>query len=153
MQVETPEVSAEKATTPRFNSRIADKFVVRMPDGMRESVEKSANQVLTSMNTFIVQAVADKLDLDNRQQVLLDALVLAARVKQPPEVSEVDATLKALRSQLVEARQLLHTASIVMSRMLEPEDSPRKEIIALLESNRAIHEGPFNKLRKEGAAA
>lgn len=41
---------------------------------MRGRVDKAASQQYTSMNTFIVQAIAEKLDRDCKQQLLLDAL-------------------------------------------------------------------------------
>ena len=59
-------------------SRIADKFVVRLPADMRRNVDEAARQQYTSMNTFIVQAIAEKLDRDQKQQLLLNAL--AAKV-------------------------------------------------------------------------
>jgi len=55
-------------------SREQDKFVVRMPDGMRDQVAKAADASYTSMNTFVVQAIAEKLDRGRRQELLLDAL-------------------------------------------------------------------------------
>lgn len=87
MQVATPKVGAEKATTPRGNTtgscstRLADKFVVRLPDGMRQRVDEHASTAHTSMNTFIVQAIEDKLDADRRQRLLLDALALAVKAR------------------------------------------------------------------------
>ncbi|HGM6620255.1 hypothetical protein ACP87_09875 [Pseudomonas oleovorans] len=59
-------------------SRTADKFVVRLPADMRGRVDEAAGQQYTSMNTFIVQAIAEKLDRDRKQQLLLEAL--AAKV-------------------------------------------------------------------------
>lgn len=56
------------------NSRTADKFTVRMPDGMRTRVETAAEADHTSMNTFMVQAVEEKLARAARQELLLDAL-------------------------------------------------------------------------------
>ena len=61
-----------------YNSRTADKFVVRFPDGMRDQVAAAAGEVFTSMNTFVIQAIAEKLDRDKRQDLLLDALAFAA---------------------------------------------------------------------------
>ncbi|MBU0792292.1 MAG: Arc family DNA-binding protein [Gammaproteobacteria bacterium] len=58
-----------------YDSRSADKFVVRMPEGMREKVDEAAAEQFFSMNTFIIQAIAEKLDRDNRAQRLIDALV------------------------------------------------------------------------------
>lgn len=53
-----------------FDSRTADKFVVRMPDGMRDQVCDAAGEQFTSMNSFVVQAIAEKLGRQNRQAVV-----------------------------------------------------------------------------------
>ncbi|MGQ7956465.1 Arc family DNA-binding protein [Pseudomonas sp. SP16.1] len=60
------------------NSRTADKFVVRMPDGVRARVDAAAQLDHTSMNTFVVQAIEEKLARAKRQELLLDALEQAA---------------------------------------------------------------------------
>lgn len=94
MQVQTQEVGGEKATTPRgttYDSRIADKFVVRMPNGIRQQVDGHATAAHISMNSFIVQAIEEKLDVENRQQLMLDALVLATQTKQPTGLDELEA--------------------------------------------------------------
>lgn len=56
------------------NSRTADKFVVRLPDGVRARVDAAAQLDHTSMNTFFVQAIEEKLARAKRQELLLDAL-------------------------------------------------------------------------------
>ncbi|MCC3679197.1 Arc family DNA-binding protein [Staphylococcus epidermidis] len=56
------------------DSRTADKFVVRLPDGTRARVEDQAIYQHISMNTFIVQAIEEKLARGVRQELLLDAL-------------------------------------------------------------------------------
>jgi predicted transcriptional regulator len=63
-----------------FSSRTADKFVVRLPDGMRDEVDAAAHNLDTSMNTIFVQALRQYLDTSKRQEMLLD--VLAAAVEQ-----------------------------------------------------------------------
>ena len=60
------------------DSRTADKFVVRFPDGMRDQVAAAAGEVFTSMNTFVIQAVAEKLDRDKLQEIALIVLARAA---------------------------------------------------------------------------
>lgn len=57
-----------------YDSRTADKFVVRLPDGLRAEIEAAANASDRSMNSVFVQAVRQYLDGQNRQQILLDAL-------------------------------------------------------------------------------
>ncbi|MBO0369256.1 Arc family DNA-binding protein [Pseudomonas putida] len=61
-------------------SRDADKFVVRLPDGMRDQVAAAATADDRSMNSLIVKALREYLDMQQRQQVLLGALVLANQV-------------------------------------------------------------------------
>lgn len=60
------------------NSRTADKFVVRLPDGVRARVDAAAQLDHTSMNTFFVQAIEEKLARAKRQELPLDALENAA---------------------------------------------------------------------------
>lgn len=62
-------------------SRDADKFVVRLPDGMRDQVAAAAAADDRSMNSLIVKALREYLDMQQRQQVLLGALVLANQVQ------------------------------------------------------------------------
>ena len=57
-----------------YDSRTADKFVVRLPDGLRGEIEVAANADDRSMNSVFIQAVRQYLDGQNRQQILLDAL-------------------------------------------------------------------------------
>ena len=70
------------------DSRTADKFVVRFPDGMRDQVAAAAGEVFTSMNTIIVQAIAEKLDRDKLQEIALLVLARAAQqVTHPTELN------------------------------------------------------------------
>lgn len=62
-------------------SRDADKFVVRLPDGMRNQVAAAATADDRSMNSLIVKALREYLNMQQRQQVLLGALVLANQVQ------------------------------------------------------------------------
>lgn len=62
-------------------SRDADKFVVRLPDGMRDQVAAAAAADDRSMNSLIVKALREYLDMQQRQQVLLGALMLANQVQ------------------------------------------------------------------------
>ena len=61
-------------STTNYDSRTADKFVVRLPDGLRADIEAAANAGDRSMNSVFIQAVRQYLDGQNRQQILLDAL-------------------------------------------------------------------------------
>lgn len=67
----------------KTDSRTADKFVIRMPDGMRNKVDLAAWNLYMSMNSFVIQAIAEKLDRDERQKVLLDILTAAAKQAAP----------------------------------------------------------------------
>ncbi|MGO0684840.1 Arc family DNA-binding protein [Pseudomonas fulva] len=64
-----------------FDSHSLDKFVVRLPDGMRDQVAATAQADERSMNGLIVIAIREYLDRGQKANALLDALVLAAEVK------------------------------------------------------------------------
>ncbi|MEN5111318.1 YlcI/YnfO family protein [Pseudomonas sp. TWI672] len=61
-----------------YDSRTADKFVVRLPDGMRDQVAAAADADDRSMNSLIVTAIRNELDGRVRANALLDALSQAA---------------------------------------------------------------------------
>ena len=63
----------------RYGSRQADKFVVRLPDGMRKQVDEASRVDDRSMNSFIVLAIKEKLERAVRQEAALDALESSAR--------------------------------------------------------------------------
>lgn len=65
-------------STTQFDSRTADKFVARLPDGLRAEIEAIANSSDRSMNAVFVQAVRQYTDGQKRQQLLLDVLASAA---------------------------------------------------------------------------
>lgn len=64
-----------------YGSRDADKFVVRLPDGMRDQVAAAANADDRSMNSLIVTAIRNELDGRARANAILDALTQAAEAK------------------------------------------------------------------------
>lgn len=64
-----------------YDSRTADKFVVRLPDGMRDQVNAAATADDRSMNSLIVKAIREYLDLQQHQKALLGALVLANQMQ------------------------------------------------------------------------
>lgn len=67
-----------------YGSRDADKFVVRLPDGMRDQVAAAANADDRSMNSLIVAAIRNELDDRTRANALLDALAKAADANGTP---------------------------------------------------------------------
>ncbi|AZF22336.1 Arc family DNA-binding protein [Pseudomonas sp. R3-52-08] len=70
-------------TTNQYDSRTADKFVVRLPAGLRADIEAAANAADRSMNSVFIQAVRQYLDGQNRQALLLGALASAAAPLPP----------------------------------------------------------------------
>ncbi|HGM6792253.1 TPA: Arc family DNA-binding protein [Pseudomonas aeruginosa] len=58
-------------------SRDMDKFVVRLPDGLRAEVEAEAKRDERSMNSLIVVALREYLHGQRRKHALLDALTTA----------------------------------------------------------------------------
>ena len=73
--------------SPNYDSRTADKFVVRLPAGLRADIEAAANAADRSMNSVFVQAVRQYLDGQNRQTLLLEALSNAT-TPLPPAAGE-----------------------------------------------------------------
>ncbi|MCL8340122.1 Arc family DNA-binding protein [Pseudomonas mosselii] len=71
-----------------YDSRTADKFVVRLPDGMRDQVAYAADADDRSMNSLIVKAIREYLELQQRQQVLLGSLMLAGRVNAAAQAAD-----------------------------------------------------------------
>lgn len=69
-----------KPTAPqkklKTESRTADKFVVRMPDGMRERLEAHAATQHSSMNSSAVQGIESYLDGHDKLNDLLAATAL-----------------------------------------------------------------------------
>ncbi|NPS46008.1 Arc family DNA-binding protein [Pseudomonas aeruginosa] len=63
---------------PASTSRNMDKFVVRLPDGLRAEVEAEAKRDERSMNSLIVVALREYLHGQRRKHALLDALTAAA---------------------------------------------------------------------------
>jgi hypothetical protein len=72
-----------------FNSRTADKFVVRLPDGRREEVDAVATAQSTSMNSIFIRAARQFVAGQRRQELLLDALVAANESNAAP-VANID---------------------------------------------------------------
>ncbi|MCO7519409.1 MULTISPECIES: Arc family DNA-binding protein [unclassified Pseudomonas] len=64
-----------------FDSHSLDKFVVRLPDGLRDQVAAAAAADEPSMNGLIVIAIREHLDRGKRAKALLDALTQAADAK------------------------------------------------------------------------
>lgn len=73
----------------QYDSRTADKFVVRLPDGLRADIEVAANAADRSMNSVFVQAMRQYLDEQNRQTLLLDALAGAVAAQTPAGSSDL----------------------------------------------------------------
>ncbi|MFK3973738.1 CopG family ribbon-helix-helix protein [Pseudomonas sp. NPDC087358] len=59
-------------------SRSVPKFVVRLPDDLRDRIDDAACAADCSMNTIFVRAVRQYLDGQQRQDLLLDALARAS---------------------------------------------------------------------------
>ncbi|CAI3796660.1 hypothetical protein GLGCALEP_01609 [Pseudomonas sp. MM221] len=64
-----------------YGSREADKFVVRLPEGMRDQVAAAADADDRSMNSLIVTAIRNELEGRARANAILDALTQAAEAK------------------------------------------------------------------------
>lgn len=81
------------------DSRIADKFVVRMPDGMREKIASIANGNHRSMNSEIILALETLVD---------DATPIKGAMPLATSAEEIRA-LEAFRKLPKEKRQAMLT--------------------------------------------
>lgn len=77
-----------------YDSRTADKFVVRLPDNLRAEIEAAANAGDRSMNSVFVQAARQYLDGQNRQQIHLGALANAVITPITSESLHIDDRVK-----------------------------------------------------------
>ena len=77
MQVNQPKGSTSEATTNIYTSRTADKFVLRMPYGMRTHIETLAGKNQRSMNGEMIIRLERSFiatDLVAQQQLLIQQL-------------------------------------------------------------------------------
>lgn len=86
-------------TSTQYDSRTADKFVVRLPDGLRADIEAAANASDRSMNSVFIQAVRQYLDGQNRQQILLDVLANTVTTPAPVKSMHIDDRVKLVGSE------------------------------------------------------
>lgn len=66
-------MKGERGNMP-YNSRTADKFVVRLPDGLRERIADVARTHHRSMNSEIIARLARSLDEESTERADSDAL-------------------------------------------------------------------------------
>lgn len=57
-----------KSETTSYDSRTADKFVVRLPEGLRERISQAAQVNHRSMNGEIVARIDGSLDLERKYE-------------------------------------------------------------------------------------
>jgi hypothetical protein len=58
----------ELTQMPPYTSRTADKFVVRLPDGLRERINEAAENNHRSMNGEIVARIDGSMDLERKYE-------------------------------------------------------------------------------------
>lgn len=68
--------AAAKSKPVRKTAREADKFVVRLPDGMRSQITDVAQADERSMNSFVITALRNELAGRKEQALLLESLAL-----------------------------------------------------------------------------
>ena len=72
------------------NSRTADKINVRLPDGVRDQIIEKCRAEHIAMNTYVVQALEEKLARDAGQPLVLEHIseqlaAIAAHLKIPTD--------------------------------------------------------------------
>ena len=87
----------------KFDSRTADKFVLRLPDGMRQHVADEAKGAHISMNSYMIQSIAMRLENEQRLETLIKILesmlvkktvVLDTSIQQVENLSYLDPSLR-----------------------------------------------------------
>lgn len=66
-----------------YDSRIADKFVCRLPDDIHSQITIQAAHQLLSANAWLVTAVLEKLDPEARQDAMISSLQIALSQVNP----------------------------------------------------------------------
>lgn len=77
--------------TARKSSREADKFVVRLPDGMRSQITDVSQADERSMNSFVITALRNELAGRKEQALMLESLALLKRQLEQ-ELAAIQAT-------------------------------------------------------------
>lgn len=77
----------KKNSTLGGKSREAEKFVIRMPDGMRDRLMSMARDKRISMNTLAVDALAAGLDLQEELMIQIEAVKLLRARLEATEVA------------------------------------------------------------------
>lgn len=62
-----------------MSSRDADKYIVRLPDGMRERIRQQAASNRRSMNAEIVHCLEQTIDLESEDRAASTSTFLSAR--------------------------------------------------------------------------
>jgi hypothetical protein len=80
----------EQDELKRYSSRTADKFVVRMPKGMRDRIAQTAKAYHRSMNSEIVSRLESSLKKDHKKEKDLKLSPPTESVEQPISVNELE---------------------------------------------------------------
>lgn len=75
-------IAATSAEPGHWDSRTADKFVVRLPDGMRAQIADRARADDRSMNSLVIKALRNELAGREEHAQMLEALALLRRELQ-----------------------------------------------------------------------
>lgn len=87
----------------KFDSRTADKFVLRLPDGMRQQVADESKAAHISMNSYMIQAIGNRLENEQRLETLIkilesmllkEAKILHPSIRQDVSLSYLDPSLR-----------------------------------------------------------
>lgn len=94
------------ATNNATNSRTADKFVVRLPDGMRDRVADVARQNHRSMNSEIIDRLEQSLLAEELKAELTRAYRVIDRLLQDvaPTQDDILEVLHLVRKQITTAQ-------------------------------------------------
>ncbi|HLV16006.1 MAG TPA: Arc family DNA-binding protein [Pseudomonas sp.] len=81
-----------------YKSRTADKFVVRLPDGMRDKIAEAATTNERSMNSEIVGRISRTFHDDAERQIIIDSMHHLNR-----QLTQAYEEIERLRAELAKA--------------------------------------------------
>lgn len=108
------------STAKHYPSRLADKFMLRMPDGMRDLISKKAEENHRSMNSEIIARLLDSFEQDDAFKELGIAIV-----------NEADMAVKEEQSGY-SIQSILSKEEFILLSMIRKLTKEKKEAILIL---------------------
>ncbi|MNB61172.1 Arc-like DNA binding domain protein [compost metagenome] len=97
-----------------YSSRTADKFVVRLPDGMRERIAEVARTHHRSMNSEIIARLERSMDLPDTETVEVEA---PEGTIWNPSINNLVRTKAGQVGTITEFREVHHRTAVIQAKL------------------------------------